>query len=168
MQEVKLWYLKDEFSRSSARRKVRLHTQARAFKSHIYLHSSFRQVATQRQLLSRVNIRIVRFLKNALHFFELKRRERRSVSTLFTFRGRIVAFILHLHTGLRAGRKLRWTSNWRRKFSCWGNWNTSTKHCWTAQNSITIKTRLKQFTTLLKSITTASLMCANFRTLIRF
>lgn len=100
----------------------------RALKSHIYLHSSFRQVATQCQLLSRVNIRIVRLLKNALHLLELKGREGCSISTLLTLGGRIIAFTLHLHTRLRAGRKLCWSSNRRRKFPCWSNWYTIDKN----------------------------------------
>lgn len=96
-------------------------------KNHIYLNSSFRQIAAQCQLFARVNIGVVRFLKNPLHLFELKWSKRGSISTLFTFGRRLVIFVFHLHTRLRTGRKLGRTSDGRRKFPCWSNWNTSVK-----------------------------------------
>ena len=96
-------------------------------KNHIYLNSSFRQIAAQCQLFARVNIGVVRFLKNPLHLFELKWSKRGSISTLFTFGRRLVIFVFHLHTRLRTRRKLGRTSDGRRKFPCWSNWNTSVK-----------------------------------------
>lgn len=47
-----------------------------------YLHSCFGQITAQSELLADVHIGIVRFLKDALHFFQLIRRERRSIASL--------------------------------------------------------------------------------------